>query len=888
MLTERDGALKTLLDLSQGARRGQGRVVLLGGEAGIGKTSVLEEYATRLGPEFRVLRGGCEALFTPRPLGPVQDISAALDPHIVDLLARTAAPAQMFPALLKALGDAHGAQILIFEDVHWADHGTLDFIKYLGRRIGVLPALVILSFRSDEVGEHHPLAHVLGDLPSSVVARIALEPLSAEAVVELARAAGRSAEGLHRLTGGNPFFVTELLAGAAAGAKGGLPTSIKDAVWARMARLAPRECELLEVISVVPGAVERALLQSVFGPDGEEIADACVQHGVVTQDDHGALKFRHELARQATLARVQKNAQRKYHAKFEAAITAAHDTYPLSRRVFHAAGAEDAAGVLEFAPQAARQAARLGAHREAAAHLATALRFASAASPELAAQLHEDWAYEAGLSLSIDDKVIDARLRAVQLWRAQGRIEKVGYNLHWLSRLHWYRGEVAQAGRCADEAVHLLEVLSPGPELAMSYSVRSQQHMLNGRMDEAIEWGTRAIALASQFGETETRAHALNNVGTASLFSGRPGGLALMEESLALARANGFHEHAARVFTNLAEYGVVFKDFALAERVTAEGIAFDTRHDLDAWTHYLVGRQAQLRMEQGRLHDAQTIARGVLGLERLTLVMRLPALTVLAKVRMRLGESDGRALLLDALQQALATEEPQYIVPMRLALVEAAWLANDIAACCEQLSFLVKMDPANFNPWGRGELAVWRRRAGREDGSPANDTPEPHATELRGDAVAAANAWDRLGVPYEAGLALIQVQGADADAGFARAVSTLEAIGARPAALRAREAAKAAGADAQLPPLRRGPYATARHHPFGLTARECEILRLIAQGDSNRDIAARLSRSPRTIEHHVSALLEKLNAANRMEAMLRVRNEPWLVSAGKPEASGKK
>ncbi len=179
----------------------------------------------------------------------------------------------------------------------------------------------------------------------------------------------------------------------------------------------------------------------------------------------------------------------------------------------------------------------------------------------------------------------------------------------------------------------------------MAYSARSQLHMLNDRVDEAVDWGLRAIALAEKMGEVETRVHALNNVGTALLLAGRPGGRERIEESLALALEHGFHEQAARAYTNFAEYAVVFKDFALAERILAEGIAFDTRHDLDAWTHYLVGRQAQLRIEQGRLREAETIARGVMRLERLTLVMRLPALTVLGRVRVRLGEPDGPALL---------------------------------------------------------------------------------------------------------------------------------------------------------------------------------------------------------------------------------------------------
>ena len=885
MLVERKDVLQTLFALAESARRGQGRVVLVAGEAGIGKTALLEEYARSLGPAFRVFWGGCEALFTPRPLGPMQDMAYALDTKLVDLFAKGVAPSQMFPALVNTLGEEHGAKILIFEDVHWADHGTLDLVKYLGRRIGILPALVVLTYRSDEVSE--ALAQVLGDLPSHAVARLTLDPLSPDGVATLARAAGRSSEGLHRITGGNPFFVTELLAGTA---KGELPASIKDAVWARLSRLGPRERELLETICVAPGAVERWLLIALAGPDAERIAEACAAHGFLTQDENGAVKFRHELGRQAVLTRVPKATQKTLHTRFEAAISARVSLQAitaLSNLVFHAAGAEDAARVLEYAPLAAKEAARLGAHREAAAHLTTALRFVDSAPPALAAQLNEDWAYEAGIALKIDDAVIAARRRAIELWRAQDRIDKVGHNLRWLSRLHWYRGEAEPANRYADEAVRELETREPGPELAMAFSVRSQLHMLNDRMDEAIEWGKRAIALAAKLGEADTRAHALNNVGTALLFSGRAGGRELLEESLALSLANGFHEHAARAYTNLSEYGVVFKDFALAERMMADGIAFDTRHDLDSWTYYLVGRQAQLRMEQGRLREAETIARGVLALEQLTLVMRLPALTVLAKVRMRLGEKDAPALLAQALAQATATGEPQNIAPIRFALVEAAWLADDLMKCREHLAQLGAMDLANFDPWELGELATWRKRSGVDGLLPAVTIPEPRAAELRGDVVAAADQWQRLGLPYEAGLALIQMQSRDAGAALSRAVTLLEEIEARPAALRARETARRLGVT-EMPPQRRGPYAAARAHPLGLTKRECEVLDLIAQGVANREIAARLFRSPRTVEHHVSAVLAKLNAANRMEAMLRVRSQPWLISATEPHEPSEK
>ena len=476
--------------------------------------------------------------------------------------------------------------------------------------------------------------------------------------------------------------------------------------------------------------------------------------------------------------------------------------------------------------------------------------------------------------------MIEARRRAVVLWRELGRMDKVGLNLRWLSRLHWYRGEAQQAGDYADQAVRELESLPPGPELATAYGVRAQLHMLHDRFDEAIAWGRRAIALAERFGEIETRIHALNTVGIALLNSGRPGGREPMEESLSLALQHGFHEQAARAYTNWGEHAVLFKDFALAERLLAEGIAFDTRHDLDSWTYYLVGRQAQLRLEQGRLREAETIARGVVGLERLTLVMHLPALTVLGKVRLRLGEPDGLTLLEQALQDALATSEPQNIVPVRMALAEAAWLAEDADACRDRLAEIATMDLGNFDPWELGELATWWQRMGMTGPLPVPTmhVPAPRSTELGGAPLAAAAEWSRMGLPYEAALALMQVRGPQAEAALTEAIATLESIGARPAAMLARRMARRQGVADNLPKVRRGPYAAARRHPLGLTQRELQVLSLIAQGVGNREIARRLVRSPRTIEHHVSALLGKLNATNKMEVMLRLRSEPWLLS----------
>lgn len=880
MLLEREKPLEAMRSIGALAEAGHGRVVVVEGEAGIGKTTLIRVFAEQAAEESRIFWGWCEALFTPRPLGPVHDMAAAFPPGISALIEESAAQDKLFPALLQMLQRADSAAILIFEDMHWADNATLDLVRYLGRRIALLPAMLVLSVRSDEVGIDHALRDVLGDLPASVVTRINLQPLSVESVNRLAQEAGRSPEDLHRITEGNPFFVSELLSdGAQDGRR--LPGSIRDAVWARLSRLGGDVRALLDTVSITPGGIEPWLIKHLIGEDANHIIDQCLARGLLRLDESGMLTFRHELAREATLERMAPSAQRLLHARIEAALAelpTSQDAAMLSRRVHHADGAGNGERVLELAPRAARQAARLGSHREAAAHHATALRYVGLAGPEVAAQLYDDWAYEASLSLRDYPGIIEARHRAIAIWRQLGRHEKISANMRMLSRLYWRQGEGRLAEDFADEAVREVEALPPGPELALAYSTRSQLHMLHYRFDQAVEWGERAISLSHQFGEVGTRVHALNNVGTALMFANRPGGRERLQESLDLSLQHALHDDAARAYTNFSECVALEKDFDLAERLLSDGIAYCARHDLDLPAQYLIGRQAQLRLEQGRFREAESIADGVMKQEEVPMVMHLPAMTVLATVRMRLGDRSAPDLLERTLKEGLQTEEPQRIVPVRLAMVEAAWLAGDGEAAAENLAALTAMDLANFRPGDLGELAVWGRRCGIA--VPVSDLaclPLQRARELAGDPLAASQEWTRLGLPYEAALSALQVTGPQAEQAIAGAVATLDRLEARPAAQFARKTAQRLGIADRMPKKRRGPYSAARHHPLGLTRHEQHVLELIAQGIGNKEIARRMSRSPRTIEHHVSAVLAKFSAANRMEVLLRLRGEPWLL-----------
>ncbi|MCY4755551.1 ATP-binding protein [Pelomonas aquatica] len=889
-LLERAEALEQAQASLTRARAGRGGVLLLSGEAGIGKTSVVAALATQaVGlTGLRLLRGGCEDLGSARPLGPLHEMARGLAHGeaagaLLALLAGNAPAGEVGAALVELLDDAHDPSLLVFEDLHWADEATLDLIKHLGRRIAQLPALLLLSYRSDEVHAEHPLGRLLGDLPASCCTRLALAPLSVGAVATLCTAAGRpasTAPALHAATAGNPFFVTEVLASGVVdldpGAPAAVPSGVRDAVLTRIRRLAPELREVLSTLCVVPGGASLALAQALL-PDAAPAVDDCIARGLLVARGE-LLAFRHELARLAVADLLAPMQRRSRHAAVLQALRGrVSGEATLARLAHHASAAGDAAAVLEFAPAAAAQAAAVGAHRQAALLLAMALRVADAAPLALRAQLHESWSYEAGLALRIDAEVVQARHRALALWRQLGRIDKIGLNLRWLSRLHWYQGDAAEAERYAAEAVEVLQAHPPGAELAWAYATRAQLHMLRDRVEPARLWGERAMSLARRLGEREVLCHALNSVGTATLFAGHAEGAALLERSLALARESGFHEQAARAYSNIAEHAVVSKDFARAEVWLAEGIAFNRRFDLDAWRPYLVGWQAQLRLEQGRYEEALAIAAEVLAMSRLTTIMKLPALTVRAWTLLRCGAPEARGVLDEALAIARPTREGHRILPLLQAQAESRWLAGDEAGAAAALQTLGELPEQQSSPWAAGALATWLRRCGRSAALPARPA-EPWALELAGRPDLAAEAWARLGLPFEAGVARLQqaLAGDAPEAALADAQRLLAPLGAAPALARLQVLARRHGLALQR---RRGPYARSRQHPNGLTGREQQVLALLAEGRANADIAGRLGLSLRTVEHHVSAVLAKLGTEGRAEAIAKAWREGLVPGA---------
>ena len=866
-LLERDPFQEKLLGWLREAASGEGRLVLLAGEAGVGKTVFVQEFCKTVGNEAKVLLGACDPLSTPRPLGPLLDIASSLGGEFENLLNADRRDV-MFHRLLAHLSRPH---VLVFEDVHWADEATLDLLRFLGRRIDKTHTLLIATYRNDEVGAKHPFRIVTGDLATAgSVRRLTLPALSEHSVKRLAEGTDIDPAMLHKQTGGNAFFVTEVLASGMQG----IPATVRDAVLARAARLSSEARAVIETVAVVGPRAELWLLRDLLA-SGLQALDECVGVGMLQPQDD-SVAFRHELARQAILEAVPPQQRLHLHSRVLQALRAAPvNLVEVASLAHHAEEAKDAKAVLQYAPTAARQAVELKAHREAAAQYARALRFASELSPRERAILLEERAYECYLTDQIQ-QAIEARQEALEIWRKCDDPLKQGENLRWLSRLSWFLGRHARAEEMAQAALEVLERQPPGLQLAMAYSNQAQLSMLAQDNEAAITWGEKAIALALQLGHSATLVHAQNNVGTARLFSGDEQGWELLEQSLSGARAANLEEHVARAFTNLASAAVSFRQFPRADKYLDEGIAYCIEHDLDSWRLYMSGWHAESLFAQGRWHEAAEAASAVLSRSDTSPISRIQALVVLGLLRARRGDPEVTTVLDEALRLAVQANELQRLGPVSVARAEVAWLRGSPEQIVAETQQAYSMALERRDAWLAAALAYWRWRATALD-----DAPEwiarPYALEIAGCWREAAAEWQRLGSPYETARALAE---SSDEAALRQALKIFERLGARPAATATAKQLRELGAKG----VPRGPRGSTRANPAQLTAREVEILGLLHEGLQNAEIARKLHLSSKTVGHHVSSILSKLGVRSRMEAV-REATSLALIQAGKSEGA---
>jgi len=861
-LLERESQLSELTGSLESARSGEGRIALVYGEAGIGKTALLTQFTRLHAREARLFWGACDPLSTPRPLAPLLDIAWTQGGQLAGRIAAGASREAIFQAFFEELRSPKPSAIVVIEDLHWADEATLDLVKFLGRRAQRTSALLVLTWRDEGMRADHPLRASIGELPRQVVARIPLRGLSPAAVESLGARVHRNTEGLHAATNGNPFFVTEVLASDAPG----VPPTVRDAVLARAARLPPPARELCELASVVPSRVELSLLETAAGGTFAAL-DELLGSGILSLDQ-GAVAFRHELARRAIEDTLPPLRGRELHARILAALRVrGEDPAQLARLVHHAAGAGDAVSVLRLAPSAGEHASRLGAHREAEAHFSMALRHAADLPPQRRAQLLEARAYECYLTDRMQDG-IDSCSAARALWARIGDRAREGNCLCWLSRMAWYTARTEEAHRYGDLAIETLEALPPGPELAMAWVTRAGLYASANDGPKAIPSAEKALRLARTLGNREIEAHALNMLGTAHIQLGDEEGWTLIEESLRLSLEHGLQDAAGRAYANLGTLAVEEHRHQLAARVLDEGIAYATERDLRTRITCMYCWRARLRAETGRWTEAVEDAAHIVDNPGCSALFRLAALTPLGLLRTRRGDPGAREALDEALALARENGELERMVPVFAARAELLWLCGDARGAAAEASAVIEKARKTGRPWYVADLAVWIWRGGGEP-PPPDECARPVALQLRGDWRAAAEEFERLGCPYQAALACYESDDPEA---IRSALEVLDRLEARPGAARLRRRLSELGVRG----IPRGPRAARREHPFDLTAREQEVLNALSLGLSNGEIAARLFVSPKTVDHHVSAILTKLEVPSRGAAVAKARKNHLL------------
>jgi DNA-binding CsgD family transcriptional regulator len=866
-LLERDQDLARLEAAFAAAQDGHGRIVLVSGEAGIGKTSFVGCFARGHEGRAKVLTGYCDPLSTPSPLGPIHDVAGRLAPGLPALLARTPGTALISAEILLAVETSDVPFVLIIEDIHWADDPTLDLIKSLGRRLESRSLLLVLTFRDDQVRQHHGLRALLGHFANlKSILRIPLRLLSRQAVAELASGARLDVDALFRKTSGNPFFISEAILNP----RDDVPVAIRDAVLARAELLDEGGRALLELVAVIGTRADEQML-SQFSAVLDLGLAGCLSAGMLRDSDRG-LAFRHELARSAILDDIDPVRRRALYRDVLAAAVraggAARGQHALLAHYAEATG--DLDDIVAFGLEAAKSASRLGAHREAAAHYDSVLR----ASGGLPAAERAEIAAAAAREFALVDRLADAARaydEAIRIWSECGDRLKQGEALAALAWPLVRNGLNEDADRAAADAIALLEPHGPTRQLATAYRTLAHLRMLDRDRLGAEEIGGKAIALAAALGDPATLAASEMVVGSARLVSGDFGGLDHLNRCQAIARAHGLDEIIALSHLNAgSSYGELYL-FDRADQELETGLAFAREHDLDHSSHYMQAWLALTRLYRGRWTEAADRATAVLDQPNVSTISRIMALVALGRVRTRRGDPGGGEALDEALALAQRTGTLQRIAPVRAARAEHAWFEGDRQRVLNEAGACLDLAIRHRHPWHTGELLFWRSKAGHASDA-CEAVAKPFGLQMSGEWAQAASEWRSLGCPFEEARALAE---GDEPAQI-RALEIYDDLGASPAAAGLRRRMHTAGVR-RIP---RGRRTSTRQNRFGLTPREQATLDHLAAGLSNAQIADRLFISRKTVDHHVSAILGKLCAGSRSEAVAIAAAQGSLMQNG--------
>jgi len=853
-LVEREWILKKLQAAFQRSITGEGHCVFLSGEAGMGKSTMVKALCENIPVDCKIYKGYCDALFSPRLLAPLYDILPQIRPDFLDSSTVTTLRAELFLEFFGALAKQKKKALIVFEDVHWADEATIDFIRFFARRITQLPCLFILTYRDDEVHAGHALRNVMGQLPPDSFTRLQLIPLSRDAVNRMSSKKGYSGEEVYTLSGGNPFYVTEILSSY----NQGIPENIKDSIISVYNRQETPTREVWAILSVVPDRLETKYLEKIAPGCGVAI-DRNLETGILISK-RGFIYFKHELFRRTienSLSPLKRIALNKrildlFRKNFE-------ENNEIERIIHHAKNANDYDAVVQYAPAGASRAASLGAHIQACRLYLTAIEYYQGNDPDLLILLYESYAYECYLTTRYQDGISYSE-KSLKLRETKEDPMPTSSCMRLLSRLWWLIGNRKNAEKFALQAIDLLRDQPASPAKAMAYSNMSQLKMLTDQPELCVEWGEQAIAMARELDDHETLSHALNNVGSVkmNIQSSEQAGIGLLQQSLEIALKNSLHEHAARAFSNMGSNLVKLKNYEPAKKILEEGIKYCEERDLDLWRSNMLSLKASLFLETGEWTVAAEIAENLLKNENQLTSFSINALKVLATIKMRSGHDEVLSLLKEARAKAFETTELQRIVPTLIAMLEYEWLFGKEIIPVEDIDYTIERIPQLVYRFQNEEFAFWLLQARKKQVIPVEPN-EGYDLSTTARAKKSAAFWSKTGDPYMECLCLSH--GTEEDR--RKAIKISDRLGANTVCKKMKLEMRNAG----IKKIPRGIRETTRANPHFLTGRELDVLKFLKEGLHNKEIATRLYISVKTVDQHISSIFFKLSVNSRARAV---------------------
>ena len=819
-----------------------GTVVLVSGEAGHGKTSLVNTVLRTLDHRYRVLRASCEPVGIPAAFAPLFDLLDVLPDELArDLKAGGGRPA-VYAGMLDLI--KNDRIVLLLEDLHWSDEATMGLVRYLGRRIEATNSSLIVTYRSEELESNPQLRLVIADLGPSAI-RIEVPALTLAGVSQMARDLDLDAGALHQATLGNPFFVEEVIRHP----HHDLPPTVQNAVLANAGHLPKTAREFLNLVALSHDGVDLTFAESLHAKASTDLDLALQRRLIMMSNDRVAC--RHELIRESLAQAIPEATKRRLHRQLLANLEAKVGESPdIARLAYHSIGAGDTGKSLTYSLQAARGTAQAGAHRQAAHHYDNALRHPHGTTSEILSEMLLDAAWEFCL---INDFDRARNLARERIALAPSELE-TSRAWAWLAFYESRQNDLDAAKEAAGIAIEGLRNHPVSEELAVALGVAAWVDLAEGHWARAIELGDETERVAQAAGATHVAIYGATTAGTARSVLSDPRGKVQIEEAARMGVEMKLGEFTARAMNNRGGVALSRGRLEEARHWFDQMIEYSAANELDAWYIAGVATRAFINVMSGRWQDADTDLEVVTG-QKTCLQTEVEVLVTAATLRSRRADPRSAESIESVLTRVVGSRDHDIMAMGCVLALQGAWMGFGSVQAAQELyvRFLAGCD---LDPVLRSRLGFWARRLDFDP--PEGAMAGPVGLEWNGQIAEAADAWEQLGFPVETAITRALVPNANFEAVF----GDLRRMGAEGVIRGLRRELERRG----VKHIPRGERATTRNNPGGLTAREAEVLALIAAGHSNAAIANELFITEKTAGHHVSAVLAKLGVKSRVQA----------------------